>query len=100
MVQAGVYSAVLHYLKAVEGGRAPTTATKVDRADEEDADRRPLFGKGGDPRRRPHGPPTCTWSQVKKPAESKGPWDYYKLRADDPGRPGVPAAGATASARW
>ena len=35
--------------------------------------------------------------EVKKPAESKGPWDYYKLRRDDPGRAGVPAARPRAS---
>ena len=30
--------------------------------------------------------------EVKKPAESKYPWDYEKVRAEDPGRRGVPAA--------
>jgi branched-chain amino acid transport system substrate-binding protein len=30
---------------------------------------------------------------VKKPAESKGPWDYYKLRRHHPGRRGVPPDG-------
>ena len=29
--------------------------------------------------------------EVKKPAESKGPWDYYKIARDHPGRPGLPA---------
>ena len=31
--------------------------------------------------------------EVKKPAESKGPWDYYKLRATIPGRRGLPSDG-------
>ena len=30
--------------------------------------------------------------EVKKPAESKGPWDYYKLLADDSRRSGLPPA--------
>ena len=30
--------------------------------------------------------------QVKKPAESKGPWDYYKPLGDHPGRQGLPPA--------
>ena len=38
--------------------------------------------------------------EVKSPAESKYPWDYYKLIATIPGRGGVPAAVARASARW
>ena len=31
--------------------------------------------------------------EVKTPAESKGPWDYYKLKVDDAGRRGLPPAG-------
>ena len=27
--------------------------------------------------------------EVKKPSESKEPWDYYKIVADDSGRPGL-----------
>ena len=27
---------------------------------------------------------TCTCSRSRSPAESKGPWDYYKLRATIP----------------
>ena len=30
--------------------------------------------------------------EVKKPSESKGPWDYYKLVATTPGHGGVSAA--------
>ncbi len=30
--------------------------------------------------------------EVKKPAESKGPWDYYKVRATIPADRGVPPA--------
>ena len=27
--------------------------------------------------------------EVKTPAELSGPWDYYKIYSDDPGRSGV-----------
>ena len=43
----------------------------------------PLFGKGSiraDGRKLT---PAYLW-EVKKPGESKGPWDYYKLRATIP----------------
>ena len=51
----------------------------------------PLFGKGTirADGRKIH---PAYLVEVKKPAESKGPWDYYKVRATIPGRPGVPAA--------
>jgi branched-chain amino acid transport system substrate-binding protein len=29
--------------------------------------------------------------QVRKPEESKAPWDYHKVLAEVPGKPGVPA---------
>ena len=35
--------------------------------------------------------PAYLW-EVKKPSESKGPWDYYKLLATTPGDQGVPSA--------
>ena len=82
MVQAGVYSAVLHYLKAVKAAKTDD-GDQGARADEEDADQRPLFGKGtiradGRMIHRPY------LIEVKKPAESKGPWDYYKVVATIP----------------
>jgi branched-chain amino acid transport system substrate-binding protein len=82
MAQAGVYSAVLHYLKAVEalkGDDGPKVIAKMKELPTDD----PVFGKG---RVRADGRkihPTYLF-EVKKPAESKGPWDYYKLRATIP----------------
>ena len=78
MVQAGVYSGVLHYLKAVEAlksakdGKAVVAKMKETPADD------PLFGKG---EVRADGRKTHDMYlfEVKKPEESKGPWDYYKL---------------------
>jgi branched-chain amino acid transport system substrate-binding protein len=82
MVQAGVYSAVLHYLKAIEAAKskdAPVVMAKMKEMPTDD----PLFGKGtirvdG---RKMH---DMYLFEVKKPAESKGAWDYYKLVATLP----------------
>jgi branched-chain amino acid transport system substrate-binding protein len=78
MVQAGVYSAVLHYLKAVEAAKTddgPKVIAKMKELPTDD----PLFGKG---RVRQDGRKIhdAFLFEVKKPGESKGPWDYYKTR--------------------
>src|SRR5215510_1419986 len=82
MVHAGVYSAVLHYLKAVEALKSDD-GTKVIAKMKETPTDDPLFGKGtirvdG---RKIH---PAYLVEVKKPAESKAPWDYYKIRATIP----------------
>ena len=82
MVHAGVYSAVLHYLKAVEALKSDD-GTKVIAKMKETPTDDPLFGKGTI---RPDGRKIhpAYLVEVKKPAESKGPWDYYKVRATIP----------------
>jgi branched-chain amino acid transport system substrate-binding protein len=83
MVQAGVYSAVLHYLKAVNAIGSAKDALKVIGKMKEMPAEDPLFGKStvrADGR-------TIHDSylfEVKKPEESKGPWDYYKLISTTP----------------
>ena len=83
MVHAGVYSSVLHYLKAVEALKDDTDGVKiVDKMKATPTDD-PLFGKGtirvdG---RKVH---PAFLVEVKKPAESKAPWDYYKVVATIP----------------
>jgi branched-chain amino acid transport system substrate-binding protein len=82
MVQAGVYSATLHYLKAVEALKSddgPKVIAKMKEMPTDD----PLFGKGTirADGRKVH--PMYLF-EVKKPSESKGAWDYYKLRATIP----------------
>jgi branched-chain amino acid transport system substrate-binding protein len=82
MVQAGVYSAVLHYLKAIEAAKTddgPKVIAKMKELPTDDA----LFGKG---RVRKDGRKIhdAILVEVKKPAESKAPWDYYKIRATIP----------------
>jgi len=83
MVQAGVYAAVLHYLKAVEAlksdGDGKAVVAKMKEMPTDD----PLFGKGTirADGRKIH---DMYLFEVKKPSESKGAWDYYKLRATIP----------------
>jgi len=82
-MQAGVYASTLHYLKAVDkvgsasDGRAVVAAMKSIPTDD------PLFGKGTirQDGRKMH--PMYLF-EVKRPDESKGPWDYYKLLSTIP----------------
>ena len=82
MVQAGVYASVLHYLKAVEAIKSDD-GTKVVAEMKKLPTDDPLFGKGmiRQDGRTIH---DMYLFQVKKPSESKGPWDYYNLRATIP----------------
>jgi branched-chain amino acid transport system substrate-binding protein len=83
MIHAGVYSAVTHYLKAVHelksdaDGAAVVAKMKSMPTDDK------LLGKGTirADGRKIH---DMYLLEVKKPAESKGPWDYYKVRATIP----------------
>jgi branched-chain amino acid transport system substrate-binding protein len=86
MVQAGVYSSTLHYLKAATAmgiaqakvdGAATVAQLKAMPTDDD------CFGPGSIrvDGRKIH--PSYLW-EVKTPAESKGPWDYYKLVASTP----------------
>ena len=79
MVHAGVYAGMLHYLKALEAlGGNPHDGAKVVAKMKEMPTDDPLFGKGSiQPNGRAIHP--AYLFEVKKPAESKGPWDYYKL---------------------
>jgi branched-chain amino acid transport system substrate-binding protein len=82
-MQAGVYAGTLHYLKAVDkvggaaDGRAVVAAMKSMPTDD------PLFGRGTirQDGRKMH--PMYLF-EVKRPDESKGPWDYYKLLSTIP----------------
>jgi branched-chain amino acid transport system substrate-binding protein len=83
MVQAGVYSAVTHYLKAVAAlksaadGKAVVAQMKAMPTDD------PLFGKGYIRADGRNIHPAYLF-EVKKPEESKYPGDVYKLRATIP----------------
>ncbi len=85
MVQAGVYAGVLHYLKAVKAlggdgnGDGKAVVAKMKELPTED----PLFGRGTirADGRKIH---DMYLFEVKTPAESAKPWDYYELRATIP----------------
>ena len=85
MVQAGVYSGLIHYFKALEalGGNPHDGIKVVDKMKSIPTDD-PLFGKG---EIEPNGRTihSAYLFEVKKPSESKKPWDYYKQLAVVPG---------------
>jgi branched-chain amino acid transport system substrate-binding protein len=83
MVQAGVYSAVLHYLKAVSAAGSAKDALKVIGKMKETPAEDPLFGKTT-VRADGRAIHDSYLFEVKKPEESKGPWDYYKLISTTP----------------
>jgi branched-chain amino acid transport system substrate-binding protein len=82
MVQAGVYSSVLHYLKAIEAIKTDDGTKVIEQMKKMPTDD-PLFGKGvvRADGRKIH---PAYLVEVKKPEESKGPWDLYKIRATIP----------------
>jgi branched-chain amino acid transport system substrate-binding protein len=77
-LQAGVYAATLHYLKSVDAlgasGDGKAVVQEMKKLPTDD----PLFGKGSvrADGRKLH---NMYLFEVKKPEESKYPWDYYKL---------------------
>ena len=83
MIHAGVYSAVLHYLKAAEALKDVSDGSKVVAKMKELPTDDPLFGKGTirADGRKVH---PAYLVEVKKPEESKAPWDYHKVRATIP----------------
>ena len=83
MVQAGVYSAVTHYLKAVHDLKSDADGAAVVAKMKSLPTNDKLFGNGSirEDGRKIH---DMYLFEVKKPEESKGPWDYYKTRATIP----------------
>jgi branched-chain amino acid transport system substrate-binding protein len=85
MVQAGVYSGLLHYFKALDGlGGNPHDGAKVVEKMKSMPTDDQLFGKG---EIQPNGRTihSAYLFEVKKPSESKAPWDFYKLVGTVPG---------------
>ena len=82
MGQAGVYTATMHYLRAVEAAGSDRTEPVMRKMRELPVD---FFGKKG--LLRPDGRMVHDMYllQVKAPAESKAEWDLFKLRATVPG---------------
>jgi branched-chain amino acid transport system substrate-binding protein len=83
MIQAGLYSATMHYLKAIEAigtDEAPKVMAQMRATPIND-----FFAKGGKIRIDGRMVHDMYLFEVKKPEESKGEWDLYKLLATVPG---------------
>ncbi len=82
MIHAGSYAATLHYLKAIDALKSDEGTKVIAKMKEMPTDD-PLFGKGTirQDGRKIH---PMYLVEVKKPSESKYPWDYYKIRATIP----------------
>ncbi len=79
MVQAGTYSAVRHYLKAVAAAgtdEADAVAKKIRELPVDD-----VFARGGKVLGNGRMVHDMYLFEVKKPSESKAPWDYFKQLA-------------------
>jgi branched-chain amino acid transport system substrate-binding protein len=82
MTQAGIYSATMHYLKAVEAAGTDETQAVMEKMRSTPIN--DFFAKNGRIREDGRMVHEMYLYQVKKPAESKGSWDYYKLVATIP----------------
>jgi branched-chain amino acid transport system substrate-binding protein len=83
MIQAGTYSATLQYLKAVKAAGTKDTEAVANRLKELPVD--DMFAQGGTVLPNGRMVHDLYLFEVKKPSESKKPWDYYKQLAVVPG---------------
>src|ERR1700748_3220884 len=81
--QAGVYSAITHYLKAVKAAGTTDAAAVMKIMKETPIN--DMFAKNGRIREDGRMVHDMYLFEVKKPSESKGRWDDYKLLATIPG---------------
>ena len=81
--QAGVYSSVTHYLKAVKAAGTTDSAAVMKVMKETPIN--DMFAKNGRIREDGRMVHDMYLFEVKKPSESKGRWDDYKLLATVPG---------------
>jgi branched-chain amino acid transport system substrate-binding protein len=88
MLQAGVYSATMHYLKSIQVAETDDTdpVMKVMRS----TPINDFFARNGRIRDDGLMVHDMYLFQVKSPVESKQPWDYYKLLAVVPGAQAFP----------
>src|SRR5471032_2586124 len=89
MIQAGTYSATLQYLKAVKAANTKDSDAVVKMLKEMPVDDSFAQGKVLENGRMVH---DLYLFEVKKPSESKKPWDYYKELAVVPGDKAFPSA--------
>ncbi|CCM78610.1 ABC transporter substrate-binding protein [Rhizobium mesoamericanum] len=84
MVHAGTYSAVLQYLKAIQKAGTDDTDAVAKQLHEMPVD--DVFGRGGTVGPNGRMIHDMYLLQVKKPADSKEPWDYFNVLATIPGK--------------
>src|SRR4051794_16555563 len=89
MIQAGTYSATLQYLKAVKAAGSKDTEAVAAKLKELPVDDQFAQGKVLSNGRMVH---DLYLFEVKKPSESKKPWDYYKQLAVVSGDKAFPTA--------
>jgi branched-chain amino acid transport system substrate-binding protein len=82
MTQAGIYSATTHYLKAVQAAGTDETQAVMEKMRSTPIN--DFFVKNAQIREDGRMVHEMYLYEVKKPAESKGAWDYYKLVATIP----------------
>ncbi|MGP1675742.1 MAG: ABC transporter substrate-binding protein [Burkholderiales bacterium] len=82
MIQAGTYSSITHYLKAVRATGTDDTATVMAKMKATPIN--DMFVKNGHIREDGRMAKEYYLFEVKQPSESKYPWDYYKLKATIP----------------
>ncbi|MGB3043074.1 MAG: ABC transporter substrate-binding protein [Xanthobacteraceae bacterium] len=83
MIQAGLYSATMHYLKAIDATGTDDTAKVMAKMKATPIN--DFFAKNGHIREDGRMVHDMYLFEVKKPSESKGEWDLYKLLATVPG---------------
>jgi branched-chain amino acid transport system substrate-binding protein len=77
MVQAGVYSSVLHYLRAIEAAGTDDGLKVANKMKEMPV--KDMFAKNGKVLANGRMAHDMFLARVKKPSESKGRWDYYDI---------------------
>ncbi|NGM87731.1 ABC transporter substrate-binding protein [Parapusillimonas sp. SGNA-6] len=77
MIQAGVYSSVMHYLKAVKAAGTADGKKVAEKMREMPVN--DFFTKNGKVRVDGRMEHDMFLIEAKRPEESKGPWDYYKV---------------------
>lgn len=82
MVQAGLYSATMHYLKAIKAANSDDTQKVMAAMKKSPVN--DFFAKNGTIREDGRLVHDMYLMQVKKPDESKYPWDYYHVRQTIP----------------
>lgn len=90
MVQAGVYSAVTHYIAAI--ATAGTDAAPAVMAKMRELPVNDFYVRNGRLREDGRLVHDMLFAQVKTPAESSRPWDYYKIVGVIPGDQAFPIA--------